>query len=181
MLDAFATASGLVIDFHKSTFVLIKTDEHSALSMATTFGCAVSSFPRTYLFLPLSTHKLRIVDFAPKMAKSDMRLSGWRGSCLPIVGSLLLLNSVLTAMLAHAMSVGLLPAGVVEAIDKRCRPFLWTGEEACDGGQCKVAWPDVCIPKKFGGLGVLSLSTQNDALLAKFLTKIHSNSAAPWA
>jgi hypothetical protein len=36
-----------------------------ALSMANTFGYAVSSFPQTYLGLPLSIYKLRPSDFAP--------------------------------------------------------------------------------------------------------------------
>jgi hypothetical protein len=84
-------------------------------------------------------------------------------------------------MLSHAMSAGLLPVGVIEAIDKRRRAFLWTGDESCNGGQCKVAWQAVCVPKKLGGLGVISLPSQNSALLAKFLTKIHSDSSAPWA
>lgn len=110
-----------------------------------------------------------------------MRLAGWRGRSLPIGGRLLLVNSVLTAMLSHAMSSGLLPKGVVEAIDKRRRAFLWTGEDSCSGGQCKVAWTDVCTPKALGGLGVLSIPAQNEALLSKFLTKLHSNSSAPWA
>jgi hypothetical protein len=30
-------------------------------------------------------------------------------------------------------------------------------------------------------LGVLSIRAQNSALLAKFLTKLHSDTAAPWA
>jgi hypothetical protein len=85
VLDAFAT-TGLVINFHKSTFAPIKTDEQSAFDMASTFGCVVSSFPQTYLGLPLSTYKLCLADFTPIMAKSDMRLSGWRGRCLPIGG-----------------------------------------------------------------------------------------------
>jgi hypothetical protein len=94
---------------------------------------------------------------------------------------MVLVNSVLTAMLAHAMAAGLLPAGVIEAIDKRCRAFLWTGEETCHGGNCKVAWKDVCVPKDRGGLGVLSIHSQNSALLTKFLTKLHSDNTAPWA
>jgi mannosylglycoprotein endo-beta-mannosidase len=149
--------------------------------MATSFGCVVSSFPQTYLGLPLSTHKLRFADFAPIISKSDKRLSGWRGRFLPIGGRLILVNSVLTSMISHAMGAGLLPVGVIEAIDKRRRAFLWTGNETCNGGQCKVAWPDVCTPKALGGLGILSIPAQNSALLAKFLTKLHSDSTAPWA
>jgi hypothetical protein len=180
VLDDFSAATGLTINFHKSTFVPVKVDNASAISMAAAFGCEVSTFPQTYLGLPLSPYKLRMGDFAPIMSKSDMRLSGWRGRCLPIGGRPLLVNSVLTSMMSHAMSAGLLPAGVVEAIDKRRRAFLWTGEETCNGGQCKVAWEDVCVPKKFGGLGVISLPAQNSALLSNILTKIHSGSSAPW-
>jgi hypothetical protein len=84
-------------------------------------------------------------------------------------------------MIAHAMAAGLLPAGVIEAIDKRRRSFFWAGEESCNGGQCKVAWGDVCTPKNKGGLVILSIPAQNSALLSKFLIKLHSNSDAPWA
>jgi hypothetical protein len=52
VLDSFSAATGLVINFHKSTFVPIKTDKTIALSMAHAFGCPVSSFPQTYLGLP---------------------------------------------------------------------------------------------------------------------------------
>ncbi|KAK1677490.1 hypothetical protein QYE76_038338 [Lolium multiflorum] len=179
ILDEFSTATGLTINFHKSTFVPIKTDPDTALTIANTFGYAISSFPQTYLGLPLSTYKMSFADFAPIINKTGMRISGWRGRCLPIGGRLILVNSVLTAMLAHAMSVGLLPAGVVEAIDKRRRAFLWTGEETYNEGSFKVAWDDVCVPKKLGGLGVLSIQSQNSALLGKFLSKLHSDTAAP--
>jgi hypothetical protein len=139
------------------------------------FRISLSLSFNTYLGLPLSTHKLQFVDFAPIISKSDMCLSGWHGRSLPIGGCLILVNSVLTAMISHAMSA-ILPVGAVEAFDKRRRAFLWTGEETCNGGQCKVAWPVVCAPKNLGGLGVLSIPARNLALLAKFLTKLHSDS-----
>jgi hypothetical protein len=84
-------------------------------------------------------------------------------------------------MLAHAMGADILPADVVEAIDKRCRAFSWTGDETFNGGNCKVAWEDVCIPEDLGGLGILSIESQNTALLTKFLTKLHSDTSVPWA
>ena len=144
------------------------------------FGCAVSSFLQTYLGLPLSPYKLRMSDLSTTIAKCDLHLSGWRGRSLPIGGRLILVNSVISAKFAHVMSACLLPASVIEAIDKRRRAFLWTGEETCTGGHCKVAWDEVCKPKKLGGLGVLSISSQNSALLSKTLSKLHSPSDAPW-
>jgi hypothetical protein len=133
-LGDFTAASGLAINFHKSTFVPIETDPSAATDMVTTFGCSISSFPQTYLGLPLSTPKLHLADFNPIISKSDMRLPGWRGRSLPIGGCMFLVNSALTVMLAHAMGIGLLPAGVIEAIDKRRWAFLWTREESCNGG-----------------------------------------------
>ena len=119
-------------------------------------------------------------DLSPIISKCDLQLSGWRGRSLPIDGRLILVNYVITANFAHAMSASLLPAGAIEAIDKRRRAFLWTGEETCTGGHCKVAWGAVCTPKSQGGLGVLSISSQNSALLSKFLSKPHSPSTTPW-
>jgi hypothetical protein len=66
-------------------------------------------------------------------------------------------------MIAHAMAAGLLPPGVVEAIDKRRRAFFWTGEDSCSDGQCKVAWDVVCSPKDGGARGALLLSSQNSS------------------
>jgi hypothetical protein len=96
-------------------------------------------------------------------------------------GHLILVNSVLTTMISHAMSAGLLPANVIEAIDKHRCAFLWTSDDDCSGGHRKVAWEVVFTPKEVGGMGVLSISTQNLALLSKFLSKVYSDIAAPWA
>jgi hypothetical protein len=138
LLDDFSTATGLTINFHKSTFVPIKTDCEDANAMAAAFGCDISSFPQTYLGLPLSPHKLRLSDFAPIISKCDMKLFGWRGRSLPIGGRLLLVNSVLTAMIAHAMAAGTLPPGDVEAIDKRHRTFFGLGRKLATAVNAKL-------------------------------------------
>jgi hypothetical protein len=39
----------------------------------------------------------------------------------------------------------------------------------------------VCLPKKEGGLGVLQLESQNEALLLKFLQKFFNKADIPWA
>lgn len=59
-----------------------------------------------------------------------------------------------------------LPVGVVKHIDKMRRNFLWKGNETCKGINCLVNWERVCMMKIDGGLGIIDLQCQNDALLA---------------
>ena len=47
-------------------------------------------------------------------------------------------------------------------------------------GKCLVKWDKVCKPKKAGGLGVLDLRTQNNALMIKFLHKFMNRMDIPW-
>lgn len=59
-LQAFSAATGLHINFEKSTFLPICVDTDVTASLASIFGCPVSSFPQPYLGLPLSTTKLSV-------------------------------------------------------------------------------------------------------------------------
>ena len=43
-----------------------------------------------------------------------------------------------------------------------------------------VAWPKVTKPKNKGGLGVIDLRTQNEALLLKHLDKFYNKRDIPW-
>jgi hypothetical protein len=47
ILDDFSAATGLAINFHKSTFVPMHVDATVAAAMAATLGCAISTFPQT--------------------------------------------------------------------------------------------------------------------------------------
>ncbi|CAD6343412.1 unnamed protein product [Miscanthus lutarioriparius] len=59
ILDAFSLATGLHINFHKSTFIPMNIDSAAATEMVNILGCDVSSFPQTYFGRPLSPHKLK--------------------------------------------------------------------------------------------------------------------------
>ncbi|KAF8733580.1 hypothetical protein HU200_014885 [Digitaria exilis] len=76
ILDAFSMATGLTINYHKSTFVPMHIDDMLASEMASTLGCSISQFPQPYLGLRLSPHKLRVGDFQPLIANFDRYLSG---------------------------------------------------------------------------------------------------------
>ena len=47
-------------------------------------------------------------------------------------------------------------------------------------GTCLVAWETTCKPKDQGGLGIIDIKSQNNALLLKFLDKFYNKSEVPW-
>jgi hypothetical protein len=118
--------------------------------------------------------------FLPLIDRVSPNLSGWQGKLLSIAARAILVKSCIHAMLAYAMGALLIPVGTLEAFDKRCRVFFWAGEDHVSGGQCKVAWDEVCKPFDKGGLGFASLKTRNKCLLLKLLAKVHSPGLAPW-
>lgn len=90
ILDKFSLATGLSINFHKSTFVPMHIPAESASEMASILGCPVSKFPQAYLGLPLSPHKLQVRDFQPLVSKFDHYLAGWKARLLSTGGRLAL-------------------------------------------------------------------------------------------
>jgi hypothetical protein len=94
--------------------------------------CRVKGFSQTYLGLPLSAEKLRLAAFAPLISKADKYLSGWRALLLS-GGRLVLLNAVLDALPTFSMGAMELPLGVVVALDRLRRAFLWTGSDRVSG------------------------------------------------
>jgi hypothetical protein len=76
ILDSFALATGLVINFHKSTLVPMHVDGDAVAAVRDALGCALEGFPQSYLGLPLSCDKLNLAAFAPLIAKADRYLSG---------------------------------------------------------------------------------------------------------
>jgi hypothetical protein len=181
ILDRFARATGLVINFTKSTMVPMHVDAGSVSRAAAALGCVVEGFPQTYLGLPLSCEKLGIDAFVPLIAKADKFLSGWRALLLSPAGRLVLVNVVLDSLPTHAMAAMLLPPAVVKALDALRRAFLWGAGDHVSGAKCLVAWDKVCRAKGEGGLGVRALGVQNACLLVKVLHRLHDRPTSPWA
>ena len=73
-----------------------------------------------------------------------------------------------------------LPKGVIKQIDKARRHCLWRGSDINSKKPPKAAWELVCRRKEEGGLGVLDLKRQNEALLMKNLDKFYNKKDIPW-
>lgn len=180
ILDDFALATGLAINFHKTTFVPLHTDPTVANAIASHLGCPVSSFPQTYLGLPLSHTKLPASVFHPIIATFYKFLSGWAAGLLSRGARLTLISSVLDSLPVYFMSVFRLPKKVLKELDAIRRAFFWTADKNCTGAQCLVAWKNVCKPKNCGGLGIKNLLIQNNCLLMKFAFKLLQQPDLPW-
>ena len=91
-----------------------------------------------------------------------------------------MLNSAITPITTYALCTIKLPKGVIENIDHAQKQCLWRGNSEQKKGDNLVAWQTVQMPKDKGGLGVINLRLQNDALLLKHLDKFYNKVDVPW-
>ncbi|KAJ1283790.1 hypothetical protein BS78_03G153800 [Paspalum vaginatum] len=101
-------------------------------------------------------------------------------SFLSYAGRLTLVNSVLSSLPTYTMCTLKLPVAVIEYIDRARKHCLWRGSDMNAKGKSLVAFKKVCRPMKNGGLGVINLRIQNEALLMKHLHKFYNKMNLPW-
>jgi len=89
-------------------------------------------------------------------------------------------NSVFTSLPMFFMSTFHLHSTVREQIDKYRKHCLWRGSEENNRINAKAAWLMVTKSKEEGGLGVLDLKIQNEALLLKNFHKFYNRADIPW-
>lgn len=82
VLDRFFAATGLWINFNKSTMVPMHTPPAMVEALKGILGCQLGEFPQMYLGLPLSNEKLHLSVFSPLIAKAERYLGGWQASLL---------------------------------------------------------------------------------------------------
>lgn len=126
-LTVFSKVSGLATNPHKSELLFSDPQPQDTTQLSMVLGCKVSEFPFTYLGLPLSNKRLPKAAYLPLIHKLNSRLAGWAAKHLSIVGRIVLLNAVLSALPLYFMMVLRLPKWVITQIDKIRRRFLWHG------------------------------------------------------
>ncbi|KAL0294868.1 UNVERIFIED_CONTAM: hypothetical protein Scaly_3114600 [Sesamum calycinum] len=125
--------------------------------------------PLRYLGLPLLASRLSLSDCQPLLLKIDSRIKGWDSIQLSFAGRLQLIKSVLMSLNVYWAMAFILPKGVIRAVEKRMRHFLWKGNSAV--GYPKVAWSEVSRPMEEGGLGIRDILALNKALMSRHLWK----------
>src|SRR4051812_35340939 len=72
-----------------------------------------------------------------------------------------------------------IPTSITKQLERIQRQCLWR-KYGQDSGKSLAAWDLVCKPKKKGGLGIMNINLQNEALLIKHLHKFYNQQDVPW-
>lgn len=152
ILHSFGESTGLKVNYNKSFMVPINMDSEKLHHLARTFNCQTGSLPFTYLGLPLSLNKPKVIDFSPLVSRCERRLAATL-ILLNQAGRLEVTNSILTSMPSFCMSTFLLHQKVIDQIDKLRRQCLWRGSDTNARQSPKAAWPMVCTEKEKGVWG----------------------------
>lgn len=78
ILLCFEGASGLRVNFHKSSIYNLGPNQSIAARASSILGCRVDSLPFTYLGLPIKSTTLTRTDWQPLVDRFARRLSPWK-------------------------------------------------------------------------------------------------------
>jgi len=166
LLNSFATSTGLKVNFSKPMMILVNLSAEKLQHLSVTFGCSTGTLPFTYLGLPLALTELRVQDFLPLVTRCERRLVN-TSLFLSQARKLQITNFVFTSLPTFFMSTFSLHVTIREQVDKFRKHCLWRGSDETNRINAKTAWKMVTRPKDEGGLGVLDLRSENEALLLK--------------
>ncbi|XP_048491371.1 uncharacterized protein LOC125492703 [Beta vulgaris subsp. vulgaris] len=179
MLIVFQLASGLQVNFHKSSLIGINTSSSWTQMAAQILLCKIGSIPFSYLGLPIGGNTSSIQLWEPIMLKMTKKLASWKGKMLSIGGRLTLIKSSLTSLPLYFMSIYPAPKGVMQKIIKLVRSFLWGGNSN-KSSMPLVSWKIVQLPKACGGLSIGNMVHKNLALLFKWIWRYFDDPSHLW-
>jgi exonuclease III len=120
-----------------------------------------------YLGYPLSLRSKHQNQFVEKIiAKMSESITQLKTRNLSMIGKALVMNSLVTSKLWHLIRIVPLNKDHIQRIHGMMRSYLW------ESGRASLAWDVVCLPRKLGGLGVISAEHQGKALLIRHITPL---------
>ena len=146
LLNSFADATGLKVNYHKSNMIPINIEEERVDHFINTINCKRGYFPITYLGIPLGLQKPRVEHCMSIVNRVEKRLSGI-ANFLTYAGRLVMVKSVLYSLAVYFMTCLDLPETIKQQINKYLRHCLWRGSNMKDKRPAMVAWTTVCRPK----------------------------------
>jgi hypothetical protein len=125
-LSFFTDASGLITNFQKTHYYPIQCNTMD-LNFLASASRSVSAFPCKHLCLPLHLKKHNSGTFQALVQKVANRLPHWKWGFFSYPGREVLVESVLSAIPTHYLTIFKMPKEIILRIDKFRRSFLWRG------------------------------------------------------
>jgi len=135
ILQVFEKASGLRTNLQKSCVIPIQCDDEIVEVVNNTLQCTTTSFPTTYLGLPVSDKKLRRCDLLIWIEKIANKLPGWKAPLLSLAGRAVLVRFVITTIPIYLLIAIRVPKWFIRAVDKIRRSFFVERKERNQWGQ----------------------------------------------
>jgi hypothetical protein len=181
ILDLFGRASGLRVNYQKSTATLIRCASDDAATAIAQLDCPIVDLPITYLGIPLTIRWPTAAQLQPVVDKTAGKLPTWKAHLMNKAGRLAFVKAVLSAIPIHLLLVLGPPKKVLKALEKIQCGFLWAARAEANGGNCHVNWRRVCQPISLGGLGVRDLERTGLALRMRWLWFSRVDDARAWS
>lgn len=128
-LILFDLASGLHVNFYKSSIMGIHVSDGWLKNVTEILMCKQDSIPFTYLGLPIRGWSQTLAAWQPILEKIRRKLASWKGMWLSLGGRITLIKSSLAKLPLYFMSMFLILKGIIEKIIKIQRNFLWSGSD----------------------------------------------------
>ena len=178
--SSLSHASGLRVNYTKSSASLLHCDMDEATDVLVHLGCPIAELPITYLGIPLTVGRPTAAQLQPLVDGIAGRLPSWKANLMNKPGRLALVKSVLSAIPVHQLLAYAPPKKTLRQIEKIERGFLWASHAAANGGHCHVNWRRVCRPISNGGLGVQDLERASLALRLRWLWFSRTDHERAW-
>eukprot|EP00253_Pinus_taeda_P013455 PITA_13455 len=127
ILDLFSQASGMEINFSKSTIFFFNTLPTVQTHLSQLLGFRIGSLPSRYLGAPLTLRPWQKGHWEKILANMKKRCSHWTNRALNLAGRLILTKVVLQAIPQYLLSMLPAPKGILQQIRNIQRSFLWSG------------------------------------------------------
>ena len=178
IMNDFGMVSGLQLNHAKSKVYMSPYVEDKVF-IAQTLGVSEGSLLVPYLGLPLISTGIHKTHCQPILQKIKNRISSWKNRLLSKAGRLELIRSVLHSYSIYWCNAFLLPAGLLQDIERLLMNFFWNGTNY--KAMHMVNWDSICKPKDEGGLNLRNIRDWNQACLVQQLWDLLQNKCSLWS
>ena len=163
-LNQFRLQSGFTVSYDKTTLYRIGSLRHSSAKLYDIDQFTWSNNDITVLGVTIAHEDIVQKNYQPLIVKVKNILNAWYNRGLSLIGKVQVVNTLVASLFIYKMMVlPTIPDYVVKIIDNIIRDFLWNGKKS------KIAYNILQMPKREGGLNLVSLKRRDKALKATWV------------